>query len=240
MSLDGTEQVQDKYRQKGSYQRALNAISTLRRNGILVSVITTINGENALLLDDMYEVLKDSGISAWQLQACSPMGNASNGGVDYRFDPRRVIAFVEKHLADSPFPLGIADNIGYYTRSEGYLRGNKSGLAVYTGCRAGLTGVGIDSVGNVRGCESMYDDSFNEGNLRERSLREIWEDPNAFSYNRQFKRSMLTGKCADCEFGGKCAGGCRSYNHFVHGKLYEFPFCARNLEKEERVCPPGC
>ncbi len=240
VSLDGTEEVHDKYRQNGSFRRALNAIDTLHANGLLVTVITTINSENALLLDDMYEILRDRGISAWQLQACSPMGNASNGGIDYRFDPRGVIAFVEKHLDDSPFPLGIADNIGYYTESEGSLRGNKSGLAVYTGCRAGLTSIGIDSVGNVRGCESMYDERFNEGNLRERSLRDIWEDSDAFSYNRRFDPSMLTGECAKCEFGRKCAGGCRSYNYFVHGKLYEFPFCARNCGKDRPACPHGC
>lgn len=32
----------------------------------------------------------------------------------------------------------------------------------------------------------MYDKSFIEGNLRERSLYEIWNDKDAFSYNRKF------------------------------------------------------
>ncbi|MBR0157215.1 MAG: radical SAM protein [Clostridia bacterium] len=232
VSLDGTEEIHDKYRQRGSFRRALGAIGTLTENGIPATVITTLNAENALLLEEMYEVLKGSGIAAWQLQACSPMGNAVNGGIDYRFDPNAVIAFVEKH-ADAPFALGIADNIGYYTEGEGSLRGNRSGKARFTGCRAGLTSVGIDSVGNVRGCESMYDERFNEGNLREKSLRGIWEDPGAFAYNRQFKKEMLTGKCADCPKGPYCAGGCRSYNYFVHGRLYEAPFCARNYGKGE-------
>ena len=109
------------------------------------------------------------------------------------------------------------------------LRGNLSGQAVYRGCSAGLDAVGIDSVGNVRGCESMYDERFNEGNLREKSLREIWEDPDAFAYNRKFTPELLSGACASCEAGPFCAGGCRSYNYFVHGKLYEAPRCARNL-----------
>ncbi|MBR6007046.1 MAG: radical SAM protein [Clostridia bacterium] len=232
VSLDGTEEVHDKYRQEGSFRRALGAIDTLTANGIPASVITTINSENALLLEEMYSVLKDRGIAAWQLQACSPMGNASNGGIDYRFDPNAVIAFVERH-ADAPFPLGIADNIGYFTEGEGSLRGNRSGKAVFTGCRAGLTGVGIDSVGNVRGCESMYDERFNEGNLREKSLREIWDDPDNFAYNRKFTPALLTGKCAECAMGKYCAGGCRSYNYFVHGKMYESPFCARNMKAAE-------
>lgn len=111
--------------------------------------------------------------------------------------------------------------------SEGSIRGNNSGMAVYLGCQAGLTNIGIDSVGNVRGCESMYDESFIEGNLREKSLYEIWNNPDAFSYNRKFTMNQLTGKCKDCEYGCKCAGGCRSYNYFTHGKMYDSLFCAK-------------
>ena len=123
--------------------------------------------------------------------------------------------------------MGIADNIGYFTETEGYLRGNQSGEAVFPGCSAGLTAIGIDSAGNVRGCESMYDERFIEGNLRKRTLKEIWEDPDAFAYNRRFSPAMLTGPCAGCGMGPWCAGGCRSYNYFVHGRLYESPACAR-------------
>ena len=94
-------------------------------------------------------------------------------------------------------------------------------------CSAGLSTLGIDSVGNVRGCESLYDERFIEGNLRQRSLREIWEDESAFSYNRRFEPRMLTGKCASCEMGEYCGGGCRSYNFFAGGKLYESPLCPR-------------
>ena len=122
--------------------------------------------------------------------------------------------------------MGIADNIGYYTDDDDRLRGNKYGGSPFTGCRAGLTAIGIDSIGNVRGCESMYDERFIEGNLREKSLKEIWENPNGFSYNRDFKKTLLTGKCKTCENGPYCAGGCRSYNYFVHGRLYEAPMCA--------------
>ena len=41
----------------------------------------------------------------------------------------------------------------------------------------------------------MYDDTFIEGNLRQRSLQEIWNDPDAFAYNRKFRPELLTGAC---------------------------------------------
>ena len=227
VSLDGPERIHDAYRQTGSFSRAFQAMDALAEYGIPVSVITTLHSKNVSCLEEMYELLKKKDIFAWQLQACSPMGNASEGELSTEIDFRIPIRFVEEHLDNPCFAVGIADNIGYYTESEGYLRGNTSGKAVYLGCRAGLTAIGIDSVGNVRGCESMYDDRFIEGNLREKSLYEIWNNPHAFAYNRQFTPDMLTGKCKSCEYGDRCAGGCRSYNYFTHGKLYESLRCAR-------------
>ncbi len=228
VSLDGPQEVHDKYRQEGSYERAFTALQMLSGLGFPVSVISTLNAENVKYLPEFYETLKKTKIFAWQLQACSPMGNAAKGGIDVTFDPREVISFVEAHMEEAPFALGIADNIGYFTPGEGKLRGDMRGKAYFGGCSAGISSIGIDSVGNVRGCESMYDDRFIEGNLREKSLKEIWEDPAAFAYNRGFTPALLTGKCASCKLGPYCAGGCRSYNYFVHGKLYESPRCARN------------
>ena len=95
----------------------------------------------------------------------------------------------------------------------------------FSGCGAGLCSIGIDSAGNVRGCESMYDERFNEGNLRQRRLTDIWNDPDAFAYNRRFTPALLTGPCALCPNGPRCAAGCRSYNYFTTGRLYESPLC---------------
>lgn len=227
ISLDGPEVVHDTFRQKGSFQRALKAIDVLTENGIPVSVISTLHSKNVGYLNEMFEILKTKGIFGWQLQACSPMGNASKEEFSTNIDFKRVISFVEAHIHNPYFAVGVADNIGYYTVSEGSIRGNTSGRAAFLGCRAGLTNIGIDSVGNVRGCESMYDESFIEGNLREKSLYEIWNDTDAFSYNRKFTMEQLDGKCKGCEYGSKCAGGCRSYNYFTHRKMYDSLFCAK-------------
>ena len=225
VSIDGPERVHDAFRQKGSYRRAFEVIETLTKAGIPVSVISALRADNAPLLPEFYETLKNVPIFAWQLQACSPMGNAAANAVDVRFDAQAVLRFIAENAKTAPFMIGAADNIGYFTPEETHVRGREG--AYFSGCSAGLTSIGIDSVGNVRGCESMYDEHFNEGNLRERTLYEIWTDPDAFSYNRRFDESLLTGSCRDCAYGGICAGGCRSYDWFTTGKLYENPLCAR-------------
>ncbi|MBR3525873.1 MAG: radical SAM protein [Lachnospiraceae bacterium] len=226
LSIDGPREVHDRYRQEGSFMRARRALGVLCDAGVPVSVISTLNHENTPLLEELYRFLLDYPIFAWQLQACLPMGNAAEGAVDFHFDHAAAIRFVEEHAA-APFAVGIADNIGYFTPQEGSLRGNRSGLACFKGCQAGLSVVALDSIGNVRGCESLYDKRFIEGNVRERSLREIWEDPECFAYNRKFRTELLKGKCAGCAEAERCRGGCRSYSYFVKGHFYEAPFCMR-------------
>lgn len=230
ISLDGPQEIHDKFRCEGSFSRAIKAIDRLSESSIPVSVISTLHSLNVPQLEEMYKVLKDKNIFAWQLQACSPMGNARQQDFSVDIDFNEVISFVEKHKDNEDFIIGIADNIGYYTETEGYLRGNRNGNGPFIGCSAGLTNIGIDSVGNVRGCEAMYDDCFIEGNLTEQSLYEIWNNPDAFSYNRNFTCNNLTGRCAECKYSTKCAGGCRSYNYFSHGKMYESSRCVQKYK----------
>ena len=225
VSLDGLQTIHDRFRQEGSFARASRAIDALAAGGIPVSVISTLNQLNVLQLEEFYQFLRTKPIFAWQLQACSPMGNAARSGLPYAFDFRTVAEFIRSHLAEAPFRMGMADNLGYFAPGKGLTRGNLTRSGIFPGCQAGLTVLGIDSVGNVRGCESMYDETFIEGNLRQKSLLEIWNDPEAFAYNRRFRPEMLTGACARCTYGPQCAGGCRSYNFFTHGKLYESRFC---------------
>ncbi|MGN0398999.1 MAG: radical SAM protein [Blautia sp.] len=117
VSLDGPEWIHDKYRQTGSYQRGNAAIDCLTENNIPVSVITTLHKENVPYLEEFYQLLKRKSIFAWQLQACSPMGNAVKNGIDYSFHFNEVIDFLESHMWESPFAMGIADNIGYFTEN---------------------------------------------------------------------------------------------------------------------------
>ena len=93
------------------------------------------------------------------------------------------------------------------------------------GCQAGLSVVGMDSVGNVRGCESLQDDSFIEGNLRSESLTEIWHKEGNFPYNRNFSVDSLTGACRECDKAPRRRGGCRGMQHFVSPSGGENPYC---------------
>lgn len=228
LSIDGDRDIHDAFRTKGSFDKATQAIKLLKANDFVVSVISTLNSKSIKTVSALYEKLKVLNIDAWQLQCCSPFGNATDKLylVPSKDDLRSICEFVAKENEAADFEIAVADNIGYHTNIEHLVRG-KSRMG-YSGCSAGLSAIGIDSVGNVRGCESLNDDKFIEGNLLEKTLFEIWNSPTAFLYNRQFEKKMLSGKCSECNDWYKCAAGCRSFNFFYNGNMYESMICLKN------------
>lgn len=231
LSIDGDKDVHDKFRTKGSFDKAIEVIRLLKSNGFVATVISTLNSKSIKTVPALYEKLKGLHIDAWQLQCCSPFGNATYKKylVPSKEDLQKVCEFVARENEKSDFQIAIADNIGYHTELEHLIRGNVR--MSYSGCSAGLTTIGIDSVGNVRGCESLYDDKFIEGNLLNTSLYDIWNLPTAFAYNRRFNKGMLKGKCAKCDVWYKCVAGCRSFNYFYNGEMYENKMCLQyNLD----------
>lgn len=224
ISIDGMENNHNAIRGRPDCFSQLTAfIDRLNRTDKHLTAVTTLTKSNIVDIEALSSFLAENNVRIWQLQTCSPFGNASDnaGLAPDRSDIRNVIEIFQK-LPQSPMKIQLADNIGYYVEDSG---GDL--LRQFRGCAAGLLSVGIDSDGNVRGCESLKDDRFIEGNLKTRTLKDIWEDPDSFSYNRKFTADLLTGACAACRYGKVCAGGCRSHNLFSHDKIYESAVCAK-------------
>ena len=226
ISVDGLEKTHNKIRRNPkSFEHVLKVMKRLREEKMPMGVITTITNLNVGELEGIYDLLKKNGVEIWQLQIASPMGNArENGQLLISIDKVPYLTkFVREKNSLGEMVVVAGDNIGYYDENERYIRGE--GNCIWQGCQAGKFVVGIDSVGNVKGCESLQDDKFIEGNLRKNTLKEIWNRKGAFSYNRDFVPSMLKGKCKDCDKGFICAAGCRQLSYFTTDDKYENIYC---------------
>lgn len=231
ISMDGMEKSHNRIRgKKDSFSEVVKAFKKLKSMGYSTEAITTISKLNINDLEEMYELLTSLRVKIWQMQLCSPMGNAKDQE-DFLIKPSDVsyiTNFIKEKNKENKILLVGGDNIGYYDQNEKYIRGfphEELPDAEFPGCQAGLYVIGIDSVGNVKGCLSLYDDKFIEGNLQNESLKEIWTKPGAFSYNRNFKMSDLKGKCKDCDKGSICRGGCKQLSYFTTGNLCESMYC---------------
>lgn len=231
ISLDGLKENHNRVRGKrDAFAKIGEAFDRLNEAGIPIGVITSLMEFNYPDLEPLYRYLQANNVRIWQLQLVNPMGNMADKR-NLIIRPSRIprlTEFVREKNKDRRMSVVAADSIGYYDENEPYIRGQRNPLCFWEGCQAGISGVCLDSVGNVKGCGALYDDAFIEGNVRERSLSAIWNDHDRFRYNRAFDPSLLTGPCKTCDVGDVCKGGCRASNYFAVHSLYENVFCQRS------------
>lgn len=234
ISMDGLESTHDFIRKKGSFQRDMKAIDLIVQNGMSCSIITTINNVNINELEELKKIFVEKKISAWQLQLGLPMGNMLKNKqlVAEPFHVDQVIDFAYKTMLEDKIRIHLADCMGYFNIKEVEVRKHTLKLEEYpwNGCGAGKSVVGILYNGDITACTSIRNKEFIAGNIRERSIKDIWEDPNSFTWNREMKKEKLEGLCGKCKYGERCHGGCTNSRLTHGGNIYaENKYCSYNF-----------
>ena len=233
-SLDGFQENHEYQRRvHGQWRQVLDAIDCCVRYGIEPSVVTTVNRRNLSELLELRSLLENLGVKRWQVQFATPTGNmADNRGLVMQpSDVLEVVPLIAGLCRDGKLPrVYPGHDVGYYGEPEEGLRNHSEHMPYWTGCSAGCTVVGIESNGNIKGCLSLPSqmngvDHFVEGNVRHNKLREIWNRPDVFSYNRQFSVQMLGGFCRTCEYAEICRGGCTWTTFAENGSVRDNPYC---------------
>jgi radical SAM protein with 4Fe4S-binding SPASM domain len=228
-SIDGPAAIHDRLRGvRGGLERLLRGAARLQDRGVRIGACTQINKENLPALDALYALLANARFDGWQLQLTMPMGEAAPLRDELCIDPSQLPEVERRLLAyqrDGAVYCYAADNIGYMSRAEPHLRsGTGRAHHAWIGCRAGIDVIGVTSDGTVRGCLSLQRE-FDEGNVRERPLAEIWRDPKAFAWNRGRPEKRLSGRCGACPFGKVCRAGCTCLAFSCTGGTAENPYC---------------
>jgi radical SAM protein with 4Fe4S-binding SPASM domain len=231
ISLDGaTAETHDSIRQvSGSFEKSMNGLKLLKENNIPVSVVTTIHKKNIKELPALRDLLLNKGI-AWQIQIADSMGRFPKDlhvSIKEFYSIGLFIASTRSQYSVSELPVTGAHCIGYNSN----VLPNVTISPKWMGCQAGVSVLGIQSDGSVKGCLSLSDD-YIEGNFKDRPISEIWNDPNAFSYNRDFKTNYLGDGCSECKYGKRCRGGCMGVSIAEAGKPHSDPYCFHLLEKQ--------
>lgn len=248
VSLDGPEAVHDALRGPGTFARTVAAIGAFRAAGLPVGVLTTVNQRNLHHLREVRQAAIDAGASLWRLQLAKPMGTMDEHR-ELLIRPEQLlflIPLLAKLKKENGIHLAVGDSIGYYGPHDEVLRGRgwRGRKECWQGCQAGMHAIGIEADGGVKGCLSLQakwgdGDPFVEGNLRDRSLADIWYDPRSFAWNRRFTEDMLTGVCAGCPKGAQCHGGARCVSSAFAGSLTEDPYCYFRVDRERRAAQPS-
>lgn len=235
ISLDGLKETHDSIRQKGSYDRIFKTFKALQGAGVATGAVTTVSNANLSELPEMRKALMDNGIKSWQLQIGFPMGNFKERP-EWVIAPEKVndlIDFCYETAMEGEINVYPADCLGYYSEKELKIRQkvNKSDVkSMWRGCNAGIRVLGFLHNGDIIGCTSIRDRSFIEGNIRDKSLREIWENPEGFAWRKKMTKDKLAGDCTTCNYGSICLGGCPNTRLTMNGDIHsENLYCVYNL-----------
>jgi len=228
IGMDGaTPETQDKVRNtKGAYDKAKAFVQAANKANIPVGIITTAHKLNFQELPEIRDFVLDAGIF-WQIQQAVPIGRFSKDMLLSKEDYYSLGLFVhtlQKKYAGDKIQFIGNHNLGFNSSIIPDLSPIK-----WDGCIAGKSILGIQSNGNVKGCLALSD-KFVEGNIRERSIKEIWNDPNTFAYNRNFKISDLGENCKDCKYGKECKGGCTTRSDSITGIPHNDLYCFYKIE----------
>lgn len=239
ISIDGTPEIHDRIRKEGAFEHARNAFRTMKELGIYTGAVTTITKQNIDILHELKEELIGMGVKNWQVQLGLPMGNLKERP-DWVLEPeqiRDIIDFAYDTAKEGRIAIYLADCIGYYTKKEIEIKKiayQTNLIAPWDGCNAGTRGFGILQNGDILGCTSIRSKEFIEGNIRQRTLREIWEDEDNFLWRREMTKDKLSGACRNCTYGSKCLGGCPNTRLTMNGDIYsENQYCAYHLSLKQ-------
>lgn len=257
VSIDGPADVHDVLRNSpGSHAAAMRALAHARDAGLSTGSNCQVNQLNHDRLREHAASLIDTGVLAWRAQLTTAMGRAADRP-DWLLQPWQVLAVIDtlaelqleavaRAQAQGLPPERILDiqlgnNLGYYGPHETMLRSRPGTEATwYKGCGAGQYVMGIESDGTIKGCPSLPTAPYTGGNVRDRSLKELWDTPE-LAFTRTPRTDELWGFCRTCTYAEICQAGCSFHTHSTFGRRGNNPHCyhrARTLKalgKRERI-----
>jgi radical SAM protein with 4Fe4S-binding SPASM domain len=219
VSLDGTEKSNDLLRGKGAFKRALRGIRVLQSKGhrpIIASVVTSLNLSD---LPKLTLFLGELGLLHHHLLFLHQKGRAK--GEELAAPADEVIECLERMIEAGRKSGVFLDNYLAFAARLQSPQGEKKDL-----CHGGVEMIAIGPQGEVYPCSSLVGEGeFVVGNVRERSLKDIWENSPRL---KKVRKASLEDceSCQRCEFKFYCGGGCLAYKFLETGSFSGTdPYC---------------
>jgi Y-X(10)_GDL-associated radical SAM protein len=231
ISIDGLRDLHDDLRGiHGSFDAAVNSLQRLAEHGLTTSVNTQITRPVISQLRSLLELFIETQVKNWQVQLTVAMGRAADNP-ELLIQPFQMPEIMDllAELYKEAVPHGLllqpGNNIGYFGPYESLLRGSGDELFHWTSCTAGRNAIGIEADGTIKGCPSLPTSSYAGGNIRDRTLIDIWKQTPELSFARTRTQVELWGFCRTCYYSEVCLGGCTWTTHSLLGKRGNNPYC---------------
>ncbi|MDR3179127.1 MAG: radical SAM protein [Oscillospiraceae bacterium] len=218
-------------KEKSDFFLIKNAFEILKKFNINTVAITMVTNNNIGYLEKIKKLLISLSVSSWQLQIGLLKEEDSSDQLISPEQVETIMDFCYETTSEKKIHVYPADCIGYYSSKEDKIRKKafEEDDFSFEGCAAGIKSFGLLSNGDVVGCISLRDKSFVEGNIREKTLREIWESPKAFLWRRSLLSENFEGVCKNSRNSEKkCINKCIN-THLAVDVYCGNQYCAHSL-----------
>jgi radical SAM protein with 4Fe4S-binding SPASM domain len=207
VSIDGPGDLHDKVRGEGSFAKTMRGVETAHRCGAeFIEIITCVRPANLTRLDEVEQVVRETGSNNWRLITIDQMGRVAGGpDPEMWLEPPQIRELMEflarrrREIAHAGDPLDMRFSCGGFlgVRREFMVRPGDAQ------CFAGLAVASILCDGQVSACPSLPR-SWAQGSALEQRFSTIW--------NTRFEKHRdaswrKTGICEGCDFWHVCLGG---------------------------------
>jgi len=235
MSLDGLEEMHDKFRSNGSFKRTVEAITKLEEAGIPSQIMFTLYPENRHELFPLIDFLScETPLSYFYFDIGTSSGNANT--LSKEFDKDEIRKILESYLIkkDKIKTSNQKITIGEKSHLFSILNSEQSGddyrhyktLPVIEGCLAGWFSVAVLSDGTVLSCRRL---PIVAGKMPEQSFEEIFLGSDLLKKMR--RREYFSG-CGSCSLYQYCRG-CPAYVYGITGNPFaKHPLCFKDENAE--------
>ncbi len=208
------------HRHEKVFDRLVGNIRSAISAGVSVMINTVVTRENLADLPAMYHWLREMGVEGWRIALPKVVGayrgNIVKLGLDRSEVFRSYQRVIETHLVSGGVESGFRLQIEHFFRLEVFKNLTPlppdAFVCDYETKRQSLC---VKPNGDVTPCPLYLD--LVMGNVRERSLAEIWYSPEM----RRIKdiRICEVKGCASCRLAPLCATGCRANAIFLRGSI---------------------
>jgi len=198
ISLEGKEKINDYMRGKGSYATALKAMDELSRNGIFDCIVTTLNKNNCGDVDHIAQLGYEYNARRVVYHNYIPVGRAKEH-LKLAPNPQQyeeVLNRIYDLMMDYRGKMSINVYCPFFARIA-----KERGMPdfdywfnnVFLGqCFIGGRYLGVLENGDTRPCG--FNEGYRMGNIREKTLKEIWDEMQTSEFTRKLRDIVSIGR----------------------------------------------
>jgi uncharacterized protein len=233
LSVDGPADMHDTYRVnrggKGTHREVMKGLAALRRHGVEVNILCTVNAANAEHGAQVYRYFRDELGARWMQfipiveRATAETLPIANQGWSERPGGERLLYTQTGSLVTERSVGGLQYGRFLVDIYEEWIRGDVGTVFVqlfdvtlqayfgqYSLCIHAPTcgtALAVEHNGDLYSCDHFVEPDYLLGNIRDTHMLDLVASPEQRAFG-QAKRDTLTEQCRTCEVLALCNGGC--------------------------------